>query len=125
MYGMIVYGKHKRKRIKKMNKKVKVDWVKALRSGKYKQGPGCLNKNNEYFCCLGVLLKVLGQQPEEQLIDGSYTYDGSAGTISIALLRNLDITDEQMTTLVHLNENDEFEINKDFNHIADYIEENL
>lgn len=37
-----------------MNKQVKKDWVKALRSGKYKQGFKAL-KIEDRFCCLGVL----------------------------------------------------------------------
>ena len=42
-----------------MKKRVLTKWLKALRSGKYKQGRGTLcqtDKNgNESFCCLGVL----------------------------------------------------------------------
>lgn len=29
-------------------------WVKALRSGKYVQGEGCLRNSQRQFCCLGV-----------------------------------------------------------------------
>lgn len=32
-------------------------WVKALRSGKYKQGKECL-RNGERFCCLGVACEL-------------------------------------------------------------------
>ena len=43
-----------------MNQKIKERWVKALRSGKYKQGKGWLRKSSgpkkkSEFCCLGVL----------------------------------------------------------------------
>lgn len=37
-----------------MNKAIKSKWVKALRSGKYKQARNALNIDNK-FCCLGVL----------------------------------------------------------------------
>lgn len=37
-----------------MNKEIKIKWVTALRSGKYKQGKKALNINNNFFCCLGV-----------------------------------------------------------------------
>lgn len=37
-----------------MNPKVKSKWVKALRSGKYKQDKGTL-KSGKGYCCLGVL----------------------------------------------------------------------
>ena len=41
-----------------MKKKIAKQWVKALRSGKYKQGVDRLNIDNEYFCCLGVLCEI-------------------------------------------------------------------
>lgn len=34
-------------------------WLKALRSGEYKQGVGYL-KNGDEFCCLGVLCDLAG-----------------------------------------------------------------
>lgn len=37
-----------------MNKTIKRRWIKALTSGKYKQGKGAL-KRGDRFCCLGVL----------------------------------------------------------------------
>lgn len=37
-----------------MNKKIKEDWIKALRSGEYSQGNGYLNHLGDH-CCLGVL----------------------------------------------------------------------
>lgn len=40
-----------------MKYKVMKQWVKALRSGKYKQGTGLLN-GPEGFCCLGVLCDI-------------------------------------------------------------------
>ena len=41
-----------------MNKEIKDKWVKALRSGEYKQGRLYLQRDN-LFCCLGVLCKIL------------------------------------------------------------------
>src|SRR5690348_18296721 len=39
-----------------MNQEIKKKWVKALRSGEYKQGTSLLyNSANETYCCLGVL----------------------------------------------------------------------
>ena len=37
-----------------MNERIKEKWLKALRSGKYKQGKGELREGGK-FCCLGVL----------------------------------------------------------------------
>lgn len=42
-----------------MKKDIAMKWVEALRSGKYKQTRGTL-KNNEGFCCLGVLCEING-----------------------------------------------------------------
>ena len=46
-----------------MNPKIKQLWVKALRSGKYKQCDGQLRHKSEEgvrYCCLGVLNEVCG-----------------------------------------------------------------
>jgi len=40
-----------------MNKRIKQKWIKALRSGKYKQGRGHLHYDDKY-CCLGVLTEL-------------------------------------------------------------------
>lgn len=40
-----------------MNEEIKTKWIAALRSGKYKQGEGCLRNGNS-FCCLGVLCDI-------------------------------------------------------------------
>lgn len=40
-----------------MDKKLKMKWLKALRSGKYKQTTGTLHGGDAY-CCLGVLACV-------------------------------------------------------------------
>ncbi len=43
-----------------MLKSIKNKWVKALRSGKYKQGTGQLrSENGMSFCCLGVLATIV------------------------------------------------------------------
>jgi hypothetical protein len=44
-----------------MNKRIKALWVKALRSGKYKQGCGQL-KTSRGFCCLGVLTDLYNKE---------------------------------------------------------------
>jgi hypothetical protein len=43
-----------------MDKDLKRKWVKALRSGKYKQGKETLNDGHGHYCCLGVMLRVAG-----------------------------------------------------------------
>ena len=46
-------------------------WIKALRSGKYKQGVGELH-NDGRFCCLGVLCDLYRKSTK----DGYWTEDG-------------------------------------------------
>lgn len=51
--------------MKKMNQKIKKKWVKALRSGKYKQGTEALKftyDGEAEFCCLGVLCDIVGDK---------------------------------------------------------------
>lgn len=58
----------------KMNPKVKRAWVKALRSGKFKQGTGQLRRDDDgtvRHCCLGVLCEVRGVK-----------YRGEAGNLN-------------------------------------------
>lgn len=49
-----------------MKKRVLTKWLKALRSGKYKQGRGALcqidKKGTESFCCLGVLCDLYNKE---------------------------------------------------------------
>ena len=40
-----------------MKEEIKNKWVKALRSGEYAQGTGCLVEDGR-FCCLGVLCDI-------------------------------------------------------------------
>jgi len=53
-----------------MNKKVMKKWVKALLSGKYKQGQGLLkqtdHKNVIIHCCLGVLCELYNEDMKEK-----------------------------------------------------------
>lgn len=42
-----------------MNEDIKAAWVKALRSGAYRQGNGRLRGADDEFCCLGVLCDVV------------------------------------------------------------------
>lgn len=58
-------------------------WVQELRSGKYRQGPGLLNKIDSWgstFCCLGVLAVSCGA--EYHYDDGVLTTAGSRTTLN-------------------------------------------
>lgn len=49
--------------ITRLTKKLCRKWIKALRSGKYRQGRGALKRGNQYgtsYCCLGVAEDAIG-----------------------------------------------------------------
>lgn len=53
----------------KMNPEVKAQWVAALRSGKYKQGPRrVLNDGEGGWCCLGVLCDLYAQTHDDKWV---------------------------------------------------------
>ena len=56
-----------------MNPKIKARWLKALRSGRYKQAKGQLRKADS-FCCLGVLCD-LARKSKINKWDGEF-FDG-------------------------------------------------
>ena len=47
-----------------MNKRIKKLWIKALRSGEYKQARGCLRTKSDH-CCLGVLTDIYRKATHE------------------------------------------------------------
>lgn len=101
-----------------MNKRLKDKWVKALRSGKYKQGKGKLLGPNNRFCCLGVLCDVseLGVWCDQH----SYVFKGLPYSSSLpsAMATKVGLTDHQEGKLVDLND----KAGKSFEYIAYYIE---
>ena len=69
-----------------MTKSLATAWVKALRSGKFKQGYGelltkRLNENKEY-CCLGVLATVCRARKAFETLDLSDKKLDGAGTLT-------------------------------------------
>lgn len=117
-----------------MDKREKATWLRALRSGKYKQGQGSLKTSNGY-CCLGVAFCVL--QPKVEVpAHKSYLEFGKFG-----------LSEGLQKALAHANDGDECRegIKDAFNNagydtmpklsrrtgrasfkkIADWIEENL
>lgn len=99
---------------------IKENWVKALRSGKYRQGKGRLRKGN-LFCCLGVLCD-LHDKTKWEMMDArteSYFYENTDNGefIYTSLRDRLDLSYQQMIMLMSLNDR-----GQDFNYIADVIE---
>ncbi len=124
-----------------MNKEIKEKWLKALRSGEYKQGRGYLRKESgdeDRYCCLGVLAKeCLGGEWVKkdslginfrQLSDSVWVYRDNFsgecrwGSFPKSVTDHLEIKDpEWIDYLTDMNDNRYM----DFDQIADWIERNL
>jgi len=52
-----------------MNKRIKKKWIKALRSGKYKQGKMVLHSTDNKFCCLGVLCDLYVKEKKSKWVN--------------------------------------------------------
>ena len=91
-----------------MDKKLKTKWVKALRSGKYKQGRlGLYNSESRGYCCLGVLASVVSGKR------------GSNGVYNIGYDPYEKVG--KSPDLVSLNDDKK----QSFSEIADWIEQNI
>ncbi len=62
-----------------MNKQVKKKWIKALKSGKYKQTKGHL-KDETGHCCLGVLCDIYAKERKKGFDTCIYTKDHVIGS---------------------------------------------
>ena len=101
-----------------MNKRIKKAWVKALRSGEYKQGNGQLCRNDR-FCCLGVLYDIAHDGYWHKGTDGqSWLTDERSGEFLYG--EDFGLSDDMQENLSDMN--DEYQ---SFAQIADYIEQNL
>lgn len=111
-----------------MDKDVKAKWLEALRSGKYEQGAGYLEKAG-CNCCLGVLARVQGLPAEldkysQDTVKFEFPdYGKGGGSPSLIAMppdgfSGLDMDD--MNRLAELNDT-----GHSFEYIADYIERNM
>ena len=93
-----------------MDKDLKVKWVKALRSGEYKQ---CRNDwmNGGCFCCVGVLLSITGSSMDDPRGE-------ALELIGLSMERDDNSSSTRLQVLINLNDIEE----KSFSEIADYIE---
>lgn len=103
-----------------MQKSVKKKWLKALRSGEYKQGSGQLRSDDRY-CCLGVLCDITGHlKPRSfdwmnDFPDMDYRCNDDD---AIREFKGLSAATQK--TLAHLNDN-----GSSFKEIAAYISRNV
>ena len=121
-----------------MKKQIADRWVKALRSGKYKQGKEALHWTNgeDTFCCLGVLCELyqesaMRSKGMEKMATAKYSkkveYDSECGTLPkrVMLWAKIKTGSAQYRenllweSLVIQNDDD-----KSFTSIADIIEQN-
>jgi len=101
----------------KLPVKFKEKWLKALRSGEYKQGEGYLLINNT-LCCLGVGCKVLNI-PDKNINNWGSPSKGLDKRIPNYLIGGRG--NEYIDELMEMNDND----GKSFKQIANWIEANL
>lgn len=105
-----------------MKPEIKELWLKALRSGEYKQAKNYLRRNDQ-FCCLGVLCDLhakagLGFWDN----DGGYLHEDKVLPRTIQEWAGLNTSEPEAEgrTLSGLNDD-----GVDFNEIADIIERGL
>lgn len=119
---------------KGMKKKVKKDWLAALRGGKYIQGTGKLcqvgaKRSSNKYCCLGVLsdlyLKSKGKRMTQKIGNDSYP---SNDVVKWSGIKNHNPMvpykakwGSSKNSLSHLNDSE----NLNFDEIADLIEKHL
>jgi hypothetical protein len=113
----------------KMNPVVKRLWVNALRSGKFKQDAGYLN-TEEGYCCMGVLCEI---SPFEKHWSDELNVYGWGKDYAVlpkkimkwaGLIINNPIIKEEGEHLITASYANDA-LGKDFNTIADWIEQNL
>lgn len=105
-----------------MKKATKTKWVKALRSGDYRQGKSVLKRSTkslgEQYCCLGVLCEVAGLTAHK--VNTEWYYAESRVQLPYELRTELGINSSEQNHLIGMNDE-----GNNFNTIADWIEENL
>jgi len=103
-----------------IKRKLKEDWVKALRSGKYEQGTKFLRRDNDKFCCLGVLCDIT-EYDKWIKDDNEKFYNFGKGTYSLLPINLIKLIGYGIQgDLVRMNDGGET-----FDKIADYIEANV
>lgn len=115
-----------------MKQEIKTKWIKALRSGKYKQTTGTL-KDEVGFCCLGVLCDIYRKEHKDLNLKwdydtlGNFNCEKSELPYTVRKWAGLSKSDpnvkinNETTTLIHLND----DAGLNFKEIAQVIQDNL
>jgi hypothetical protein len=106
-----------------MKKKLKQQWVAALRSGKYRQAKEYLHVPTFGYCCLGVLCDIVDDTKWVDWNNTRYNFgDRSKCTYpTLDWLDRIGLLDNDAEHLTILNDIR----NKTFSEIADWIETNI
>lgn len=103
-----------------MNPIIKAQWIKALRSGLYKQGHRRLRNENN-VCCLGILCDGLEPNQWNIKMDGTFRHGSERAYPHQRVRRVAGLSMFQCRQLAELND-----VKKvGFEEIADWIEKNL
>jgi hypothetical protein len=111
-----------------MDSEIKAEWIKALRSGDFRQGVQALKRseNGKFnYCCLGVLQEINGRMKDRPIttlavsrIFSSITH--SCTSLTLEDNRYYDIPSHDISMVITMNDG-----GHSFADIADYIEANL
>jgi len=112
-----------------MDPELKAKWLRALRSGRYKQirgwltsrsatTPGQPKATEDSFCCLGVLAKVSREKWETR--GGAASAWVPVGSCPYLYRAGDELTPDEAGTLSNMNDD-----GRSFREIADWIETNL
>jgi len=120
-----------------INKRAMKQWIKALRSGKYKQGSGRLvrlvQRGGEEYCCMGVACEIFMTTKKGKSVlkkdSGRYIYgaDRESYGMPVCVSKWLgldrgehsdDVKTKHTDSIVNWNDN----LNMTFNQIADELE---
>jgi hypothetical protein len=89
-----------------MDKKLKSRWLRALRSGKYKQAKRVLRRDETHYCCLGVLCTIVDRkkwEPKSWRGNG-WSYEGAEEFPTDEFLRSVGLDLSLAETLAHMND---------------------
>ena len=101
----------------KLPKVFKAKWLRALRSGKFEKGCGCLYRSiDKSFCCLGIACVVGGFKNLDKMEKYGYIKPFMKGKIPDCIIGDTEIAME----LTDLNDN-----NVTFKRVINYIEKHL
>lgn len=111
-----------------MNRDKVMKWVKALESGRYRQGRGTLRRKRgdaERFCCLGVAAKINRANHSSRT---AQLVGNDQGNVELEILaKELGVTNKRQTRLIDLNDGDRWSGKKphSFKYIAKWIRRNI